>query len=123
MTTAIQRRDMSLTHLLDDIFGLDSALKLDFYDNRTFVKQTEKQYEISVAMPGISKENIDVYVENNILHIKSEETNEFTTSSFHKSWSLPHNVNEEDIKASYKDGILYATIPKIKSEKIQIALE
>lgn len=101
------------------------------------VRTLDKSYEISLAVPGYSKNDIHIEVENNVLNISAEEvkeseiTEEFTRrefykSAFHRSFSLPEDVDEDKIKASMKDGVLTITIgrhdndPKVKSRNIDI---
>jgi len=96
------------------------------------VKETEKNYEIEVAAPGFRKEDIRVNVEDNVLTISAEKREEkenkkeenytrreFSHTSFSRSFSLPPNVNDGDIKAHYEDGILRLTIEKAKEQKPQ----
>jgi HSP20 family protein len=88
------------------------------------VKETEKQYEIELAVPGRSKKDFNISAENGILTISSENKEEkqqkekdytrkeFSYSSFTRSFSLPENANEEEIKANYSDGILKLEVAK-----------
>ncbi len=92
------------------------------------VKEHENDFEIELAVPGFSKKDIEVTMENEILHIcaKSskeeveEEENytrrEFNYSSFDRKLQLPASVDQnEKVKAKYKDGIL--TLNLIKKEE------
>jgi HSP20 family protein len=106
------------------------------------IKETENSYEVEMAAPGMKKEDFKIELENNILTISSEKTEEreegdekekysrreFSYQSFQRSISLPKEVvDEEKIKAHYKDGMLHLTIPKKEEakqkppRKIQIA--
>jgi len=90
------------------------------------VKETEKEFKIELAAPGFEKEDFKVEVLEGVLNISAEkqhETNEekenyrkkeFSYSSIHRSFALPENVNEEQIDAKYKKGILNLTLPKMK---------
>ena len=108
------------------------------YDNTTpnvpavNVKETETAYVLELAAPGLKKEDLKINVENNTLTIgyqseqKSRETadkftrQEFSFNSFGRSFRLPKNVNADEIKAAYTDGILTVELPKIdvKEEKL-----
>ncbi len=82
-------------------------------------------YEIEVAAPGFKKEDFDVKVESGMLVIAAEhelkkeekEANytrkEFGYSSFSRTFALPENVDEDDIRARYDDGILRLTMKKL----------
>ena len=89
------------------------------------VKETDKSYEVELAAPGLSKKDFKVTAEEGILTVSSEKKaekeqkekdytrKEFEYSSFSRSFTLPQNVNEEDIKATYEDGVLRLTIAKL----------
>src|SRR2546423_11054850 len=93
------------------------------------VKENEKDYEIELAAPGMKKEDFRIDVENGILTISAEKKEEkeqkedkytrreFSYSSFNRSFSLPQNVDENNIKARYENGVLYLTVSKQEEEK------
>ena len=101
------------------------------------VKETEKAFELEVAAPGLSKKDFMVTAEGGVLTVSSESKQEkeekekdytrkeFNYSSFSRSFTLPENVSEEDIKASYEDGILKLSIAKkvISQSKMKKAIE
>lgn len=84
----------------------------------------EKHYEIEVAAPGIKKEDFNVSHEKGKLIVSGESKEEqeeksknysrkeFSSKSFSRSFTLPENVNEEDIRAKYENGILRLTLNK-----------
>lgn len=111
----------------------------EFFDNERFfdsdwlkkqslpavnVKETDKTFEIEVAAPGRSKKDFNISAENGVLTISSETKEEkeekqdnftrkeFNYSSFSRSFTLPDNANEDDIKANYADGILKLEVAK-----------
>ena len=79
------------------------------------VSQTETGYSISVAAPGVSKEDININIEANTLAISytQEENTEtsFACSSFRRSWRLPEGTDIENITAAYENGILSLSVP------------
>jgi HSP20 family protein len=123
----------------------------DFFDNDRFfdsnwlrttvpavnVKEQDKTFEIELAAPGLSKKDFKVTAENGILTISSEKRDEeerkekdytrkeFSYSSFSRSFMLPENASQEDIKASYEDGVLKLQVAKkvIGQPKVQKAIE
>jgi HSP20 family protein len=95
------------------------------------VKELDDKFEIEVAVPGFKKSDININVEDDILHIESEVKNEdkkeednflfheFSKQSFHRSFRLSNKVDSEKIDASYEDGILKVNIPKKEESKIK----
>lgn len=94
--------------------------------------ETEKDYRVVVELPGISKENIELNLQDDYLEIKAEQKYEERkggdgnllvkrrfASKFYKKISLPSTVDTENIKATYKNGVLEIVIPKthVKSGK------
>ena len=90
----------------------------------TNVSETEYAYHIQVALPGFKREQIHLKVEDDILLICAEvKTNkrqvqqkyhkqEIFSSSFERSILLPEDVNDENIKARFRDGLLNIELPK-----------
>ena len=88
------------------------------------IKEMDKSYEVELAAPGLSKQDFKITAEEGVLTISSEKheekeleekeytRREFEYNSFSRSFTLPQNVNEEDIKATYEHGILRLTITK-----------
>lgn len=111
-----------------DFFGKDNGFKDPFFkrDNMPAVniKETDKNYEIEALIPGLKKEDVHVDIERGTLTIwgesKSEQekkdTNftrkEFSYSSFKRSFHLPENITDDDVKAKYEDGILKLSVTK-----------
>jgi len=106
------------------------------------IKETENSYEVEMAAPGMRKEDFRIELDNNVLTISSEKSEEsqdgdekekysrreFSYQSFQRSFSLPKEVVDEDkIEAHYRDGVLRLSIPKKEKakqkppRKIQIA--
>lgn len=91
------------------------------------IKESEKDFQIELGVPGLKKEDLKIEVEDDVLFISSEKTEgkteekdncirkEFNYSSFSRSFTLPDIVDSENITAEYKDGILNITIPKKES--------
>ncbi len=114
--------------LLSDFFDNERFFDSDWLKNRTLpavnVNETDKNYEIELAAPGRSKKDFSISADNGILTISSEQKEEkeqqekeytrkeFSYSSFTRSFTLPENANEEEIKANYADGILKVEVAK-----------
>lgn len=127
---------------MSDFFDNDKFFDADWLKNMQSmpavnVKENDKNFEIEVAAPGLSKKDFKITAENGILSISSEKKEEkeqkeknytrreFSYSSFSRSFALPENTNEEDIKANYEDGILKLEVAKktIGQLKVRKAIE
>mgnify|MGYP006299490397 CR=1 FL=1 len=91
----------------------------------------EKSNDIVVYcdLPGVSKEDVDISLANNVLTIKGEKRseekkdesksyrNETWAGSFQSTISLPEVVNPDKVNASMKDGVLTITLAKQEDKK------
>ena len=84
--------------------------------------KTDEGYQIEMAAPGFSRDDFDINVDNGVLNISisSEDTQEYmdqlmsqeySLSSFSRSWTLPEGASIENIDARYEAGILNLFIP------------
>ena len=94
------------------------------------ISEDDRSYNLDVVAPGFRKEDFKVNVEDDVLTVSAErksesvdaKTNqqyrrqEYSYSSFSRSFRLPDNAKDDSIEASYKDGILKLSIPKSKQE-------
>jgi HSP20 family protein len=91
------------------------------------VSETDGEYQIKAEIPDVKKEDVKVTLEDGVLTIQGERKQEKedkgkkyhrverTYGSFVRSFTLPDLVDEEKVKAEFKDGILKLQLPK--SEK------
>lgn len=125
------------TNIFNDIFSHDWndwSLRNYSMTNTTLpsvnIKETENEYEVEVAAPGMEKSDFRVEVNQGILSISSEKRSEkesdeegkytrreFSYQSFCRSFSLPNSVDSEKIFAKYESGILKVVIPKKEEAK------
>jgi HSP20 family protein len=111
----------------------------DFYDfgsnmfgeksPRVDVYQTEKDVVVKAEMPGVSKEDLNLYIDESTVRLsgQTKRENEFKDEntfrseryygSFSRTISLPAEVKFDQAKAEYKDGILSITVPKLEPSK------
>ena len=94
------------------------------------MRETENEWLIDAELPGVDKKDIQVDLTDGYLTISVERNNEtneekdnyirreITYVSFKRCFYVD-DVKEDEIKASYKDGILSLTVPKAKPEKKQ----
>lgn len=88
------------------------------------IVETDKEYTIKAELPEVNKEDVKVNIENGELTISGERKQEKEEKdkkfhrieryygSFMRSFTLPDNVDEANIKATYKDGMLNLSLPK-----------
>jgi len=93
------------------------------------IREDEKAFYLELAAPGMNKKDLHIDVKDDVLTISSEhreekqedlegyKRREFSYSSFCRSFYLPEDVREDDIRAEYKDGVLNVEIPKLEEEK------
>lgn len=99
------------------------------------ITENEKEYRILMDMPGMDKNDIKVSIQESKVSVQGErktEENEEKADfirqeryygSFYRSFKLPEKVKEDDIKASFKEGVLKLLIPKaevIKPKSIEV---
>ncbi|WP_073003557.1 Hsp20/alpha crystallin family protein [Mariniphaga anaerophila] len=100
------------------------------------VKETDDDYILEVAAPGMSKKDFKINFQNNVLTISSEKQQEkkekednytrreFSYQSFQRSFTVPHHdVDSDKISAAYGDGILSVKLPKREEAKPKPAKE
>jgi HSP20 family protein len=90
---------------------------------RAQITESDKGYSIAVEMPGLSRSDIEVSLENDYLTVSGERDVNGTKSKYSRSWSLGENVTQEGISARYDAGILYVEVPVQKSMKRIISVE
>ena len=93
------------------------------------VTDNKDNYLVSVAVPGMRKNDFKIEIEGNMLSIscEKEETKEekekkytrkeYSYSSFSRSFTLPDDVKRQKIDATYEDGVLNVKLPKSEESK------
>lgn len=99
------------------------------------MSETEDQLQLRLDLPGVDPKNIDVQVNGNMLTISGsrQEEEEKSGETFHRierrsgrffrSVSLPCPVQEDQVDANYRDGVLNISVPKreeAKSRRIEV---
>ena len=135
-TQALSRLSERMPSVFDDFFKpwnewFDNGGFLGRVMNVPAVNITEQsdQYLVSLAVPGMKKDDFKIDVDGNMLTISSqkEETKEekdkrytrkeYSYSSFSRSFTLPDEVNKEKIDARYEDGVLNISLPRREDAK------
>lgn len=121
--------------LLDEIFNENPiASSATSFPNRLMkplanIKENDEAYQIEFALPGWSKKDIKIELDNGILNVSGEFTEEkseekftrreFRKNSFKRSFDLNDQVEIDSIKAESKNGILSILLPKKEEVKPQ----
>ncbi len=94
------------------------------------ISETDGEYRIELAAPGLKKEDFKINLERNMLNIsvekstESEEHNkrynrrEYSYSSFVRSFGLPESADDAKIEADYTDGVLHINVAKKEEAKM-----
>tara|TARA_R100001369_G_scaffold81213_1_gene112133 strand:+ start:7863 stop:8297 length:435 start_codon:yes stop_codon:yes gene_type:complete len=133
----VRRNNNWFPSLLDELFT-ENRLDTPNYENFSIpavnIQEKNTNFVVQLAVPGLSKENFNIEVEDDILKISAEVTSEneenttedetkftrkeFNFKSFKRSFTLPENINVENVNASYENGVLEITLPKKEEEKV-----
>ncbi len=142
-------RRTTMDNFFDDLFGLsvmDKPLLGDFNISqmptnfmRTDIVEKDGEYKLTVDLPGFKKEDVKIDLEDNVLTITAESSSEKEEKDGKKyirreryvgkqtrRMYVPDGTKEEDIKASFDNGVLNISIPKVeepKPEKKHIAID
>jgi len=99
------------------------------YVPRVHISSDEHNIYIHAELPGMTKEDVNIMVTDGTLSIRGEKKREASTEGkqyyriersygeFVRQFTLPDNINEEAMKASFENGVLEITIPKQEPEK------
>ena len=93
------------------------------------ITEQKDEFMVSLAAPGLKKDDFKIDVDGNLLTISSEKEEkkeekearytrkEYNYTSFERSFTIPDEVNKEKIEARYEDGILKLALPKKEEAK------
>jgi|SRR6476661_6313750 len=113
---------------------LSEAVQGEEVSNRNWVppvdiQETEEGYRLQAELPGLTKEDIDITLENNVLRLSGERKFERdvkkesfhrverTYGTFSRAFSLPQQVNAEGVQAGFENGVLTILVPKAEQAK------
>ncbi|KJV55779.1 hsp20/alpha crystallin family protein [Orientia chuto str. Dubai] len=126
-----------LSDFLNEFSSFPSSL---FYEDKSLsprldISETDTEYNLEIELPGVKQQDVDLKIDNNVLTIqghKGEQSEEKEKNycmreryygSFKRSISLPSNIDENNIGATFNHGILHIKIAKKeqnKARKIEI---
>jgi|TARA_B100001540_G_scaffold21279_1_gene17550 HSP20 family protein len=112
-----------INEFFNDDFGMNFLNRSHSVPSVNSVENNDS-FEIDLAVPGMKKEDFTIELNDKVLVISSETSNtmendkmrlnEFNFSSFQRSFRVPDSVDQDKIKANYKNGILKIKLPKRK---------
>lgn len=129
-------RNSWLPTVFNDLFDADFMPKANATAPAINVKETDKEYIVELAAPGMKKEDFDVNInhEGNLVikmenkHESKEEDKkarylrrEFSYTKFEQTLILPDDVDKEKIGAKVSDGVLTVALPKMVKEEVRVA--
>jgi HSP20 family protein len=109
--------------------GSQEVIATGDWTPRVDIAETDKAFEIKAEIPDVNKEDVKVTVHNGVLTVQGERKLEKEEKgkkfhrveryygSFTRSFTLPDNVDETKISASFKDGVLNLQIQKTQETK------
>ena len=137
-TSNLLERDLfprRFSDVLDEFFNDAVATNRDSFVPGVDITETDDAYQVTVELPGMKKDDINISLENNQLTVSGERKFkdekkdkkyhrvESRFGKFSRTFTLPQNVDEESINAKYEDGLLKIDIQKAEdkvSKKIEI---
>lgn len=145
VTEPIRKFREEIDNMVDRFFkepfsadGLLAPFSKDTFSPACNIEEEANKYTIVAEMPGVDPDNIDIEIDDYSISIKGEREETVTTEdedkkmhmvehsygSFHRSFTLPENVDADNISADYKNGILTIDLPKLdETNKRKISIK
>lgn len=130
----IIHRNSWLPDVFDDFFNTDFMPRANATAPAINVRETDKEYVVELAAPGLKKDDFDVNIdEDGNLTIEMEQKKEdkeqdekahylrreFSYTKFAQTLVLPDNVKKENISGKVENGVLYISLPKSDEAEIK----
>jgi HSP20 family protein len=132
----VRRSQNWLPSIFNDFFDNDWMVKANATAPAINVFETEKEYKVELAAPGMTKEDFNVHIdeENNLVISMEKKTDnkednkdekkegrylrrEFSYSKFQQTMILPEDVDKDKISASVENGVLNINLPKFTEQE------
>lgn len=132
----VRRTQNWLPSIFNDFFDNDWMVKANATAPAINVFETEKEYKVELAAPGMTKEDFNVHIdeENNLVISMEKKTDnkednkdekkegrylrrEFSYSKFQQTMILPEDVDKDKISASVENGVLNINLPKFTEQE------
>jgi len=114
--------------LFNSVFGSnpEAATNECYFCPEVDIEEQEKMFSVNVELPGVNKKDVSINVKDNVLTIEGEKKSAIDAKSdkqhrseriyrkFKRSFRLPELVDQDKISATFIDGILNVSIPKLE---------
>lgn len=142
MTTSLIRWNPAqdlLRHRVDRLFDRafsdflapvsDEAMSTSRWMPAVDIRETNEALVLSAELPGLTKEDVQITLENNVLTISGERKweKDVKEESFHRiersygsfarSFTVPGNLRHDQVQANFENGVLSVTLPKAEEAK------
>jgi HSP20 family protein len=124
-----------MDRVLDDFYGRMPETVRESYEGDWLpamdIKENNGEIWATIELPGLSRDEIKVSVKNDMLSVSGEKKQEKTEEKenvhrversygyFKRTVKLPSEVESDNVKASFKDGLLKIKLPKVESKKVK----
>jgi len=125
-----------MNRLFDEFFGeRQTEMTECAWTPMVDVSETETEIKVRAELPGLTQDNIEIHLQDNVLTLQGEKKEEQKDEqenfhrvercygSFTRSFNLPTNVKADAVQATFKNGVLLITLPKseeARTKKIAI---
>lgn len=120
--------------VFDSLLNNQDLLPSEEVSNRTWmppvdIQETAEAFRLTAELPGLSKEDINITLENNVLRLTGERKFEKdakkegyhrierTYGAFSRAFTLPSQVSHDKVEAAFENGVLTITVPKAEQAK------
>jgi HSP20 family protein len=126
------RMDRLFNEMLQNVWGAGAAS--EGFSPRTWappvdIRETDEALVLNAELPGLTKEDVEITLENNVLTLAGERRLEKDVKaenwhrleraygSFSRSFTLPTSVRTDRVEAAFANGVLTVTLPKMEESK------
>ena len=127
-----------INHVFEDFWNVvgngwnGRANMVEMFGPSTDVTETAKSVDVSVELPGMTQEDIDISVSNDAMIIRGEKKvehederkgiymSERSYGSFYRALPLPAGVDTDKAEATFKNGVLTVSLPKTAEEQANV---
>lgn len=105
---------------------------------RVDISENDNEFQIYAELPGVEKKDVKVKIENGVLVLEGERRKNMEEKGWHyhriersfgnfmRSFTLPSNVDADQLKAHFQDGLLELDLPKVSSSQttaVEVAID
>ncbi len=112
----------TFVNIIDQFFtdlSIDPRFSSVNVNTTSHYNENDKEYYLTMDVPGMSKDDIDIAFDNNRLKVsgqrQSDKYNSYEYGKMERSFNIPNNVQSDKISAKIDNGVLNVLLPKTKS--------